>query len=493
MKSESFILTTILMSSLFTLSSCGGCVGGGGYGEFNSSQDQDTGAEQDGPAHVCGDNVCEPLKGENCNNCSEDCACQKGETCTPQGTCCNEKITPDALLLIDSSSAMNSNMGVSFKDGFDKPSKKTRWEATKKALKKSMNNFKNELNFGLMFSNNYASKKGTGGNPCSPGDIIPPPVPGGQIVSEMQKITPDGKNPLASALLKGAGAFSKTGEGTHNTIIIITEDGDTCGGDLNAAVSQLTAQGFDIRIVALADTEAPGELNSAAKAGGNDLVLMDGSEDFDTVFNDIYDDANSEKCDGKDNDCNGEIDDNLIRECTADCGGGVQYCKNGEWGGCTDSALAASDEIPDVPKEQCDGIDNDCNGQTDESFNVGGLCFKSLGVCKSTGNYICSYNKSGVVCNAPEPSYGQEICDNKDNDCDGLTDEDLLQECNSPCGKGLMKCLSGQWQPCIATQINPEICDGKDNDCDGLTDEEYDVGEICVVCNNTGTVLTCPD
>lgn len=65
----------------------------------------------------------------------------------------------------------------------------------------------------------------------------------------------------------------------------------------------------------------------------------------------------------------------------------------------------------------------------------------------------------------------QEVCDGLDNDCDGLTDENLTRPCQTVCGNGDEVCVNGQWQNCSAQQPETEICDDLDNDCDGETDE----------------------
>jgi hypothetical protein len=66
-----------------------------------------------------------------------------------------------------------------------------------------------------------------------------------------------------------------------------------------------------------------------------------------------------------------------------------------------------------------------------------------------------------------------EVCDGRDNDCDGMTDEDVVRRCVTACGGGSELCVGpGEWDECSAPQPEPEICDGRDNDCDGMTDED---------------------
>lgn len=79
--------------------------------------------------------------------------------------------------------------------------------------------------------------------------------------------------------------------------------------------------------------------------------------------------------------------------------------------------------VPVAEKEtQCDGRDDNCNGQTDEGLVKS--CSKTKGVCKG-GMITCS---GGEFSACGKAQYGQEYeasemsCDGKDNDCDGVID-----------------------------------------------------------------------
>jgi len=68
-----------------------------------------------------------------------------------------------------------------------------------------------------------------------------------------------------------------------------------------------------------------------------------------------------------------------------------------------------------------------------------------------------------------------ETCNGKDDDCDGLTDEDLREViCGlGPCEHTAENCINGGLQACNPFEgATSEICDGVDNDCDGDIDEE---------------------
>jgi hypothetical protein len=73
--------------------------------------------------------------------------------------------------------------------------------------------------------------------------------------------------------------------------------------------------------------------------------------------------------------------------------------------------------------EICDNKDNNCNGQIDEGFNVGQSCSVGVGECARTGQYVCNQDGTGTECNATPGTPTPEVCDNKDNNCNGQIDE----------------------------------------------------------------------
>jgi hypothetical protein len=113
--------------------------------------------------------------------------------------------------------------------------------------------------------------------------------------------------------------------------------------------------------------------------------------------------------------------------------------------------------------ELCNDDDDDCDGLVDEDFpEKGEPCSDGeLGVCAGTGTFQCTADFLGTECVLDDPGQapGEEICNGLDDDCDGFIDED---ENNQPLD-------------CSTCVISPEICDGIDNDCDLAIDEEEDV------------------
>jgi hypothetical protein len=162
------------------------------------------------------------------------------------------------------------------------------------------------------------------------------------------------------------------------------------------------------------------------------------------------------------------------------------------------SAYPGADEI-------CDGIDNDCSGEIDEELGSVyyvdpdgdgyGMALVSITACDAPDGYSaldgdCDETDPSVFPSAPE------VCDGIDNDCSGGIDEDLgitvyldtdgdgygvvdgaSTACSASTGFSL---AAGDCDPSDST-INPaatEVCDSVDNDCDGWIDDSDPTIEV---------------
>ncbi len=164
--------------------------------------------------------------------------------------------------------------------------------------------------------------------------------------------------------------------------------------------------------------------------------------------------------------CVVEFPDELPYTCTedADCGGQNHVC----------TALPDGRRYCCLPgPEVCNRVDDDCDGEVDElesdTCYTGPAQTLNVGQCR-TGKPVCG--EGNILC-AGEVLPVAEVCNGKDDDCDGQIDEDFdFQTGNNNCGRcdqactELQECMGGE---CVRRQ-ETQCENGEDDDLDELID-----------------------
>lgn len=115
-----------------------------------------------------------------------------------------------------------------------------------------------------------------------------------------------------------------------------------------------------------------------------------------------------------------------------------------------------------TPDPTCTSTNADCTIQ-----NKLGECAKGKLQCKE-GSLTCLSDYSPI----------DEVCNGKDDDCNGTIDENIpflgadcvVEEKQGECVKGKQACNAGKFVCEQFQQPTKPVCNGKDNDCDGLID-----------------------
>jgi hypothetical protein len=227
-----------------------------------------------------------------------------------------------------------------------------------------------------------------------------------------------------------------------------------------------------------------------------------------------------EYCDGIDNDCDGDIDEDdaidTLDQYEDRDGDGFGGALGGSWCEQLSAYVLDSSDCDDLDAtvypgadEYCDSVDSDCDGSTDDGDELDRSTWyadaDTDGYGDASSTLLSCDLQSGYVADDTDCDDGDaainhaatEVCDSVDNDCDGLVDDDdasldtstvstwyadsdgdgygdasaTAMTCAQPSGYGSddTDCDDGD------AAINPaatEICDSVDNDCDGDIDDD---------------------
>ncbi|MBP7682421.1 MAG: cadherin-like beta sandwich domain-containing protein [Deltaproteobacteria bacterium] len=213
--------------------------------------------------------------------------------------------------------------------------------------------------------------------------------------------------------------------------------------------------------------------------------------------------GSTEACEGVlDEDCDNSVDEGcscemgMMRACGMDegaCSIGEQTCIAGAWAGCNGSGPSP---------ETCNGVDDNCDGDTDEGLTVDG-CYRDMdadgyGTGTSTtrcadlsrpsvGNCPAGYTNQGVPVDCDDTvgtrnPGGVEVCNGADDNCNTVVDD--VPGAGGSCAVGMGICESPGAFSCVGVTLtcvgtagtgSTEVCNGFDDDCDGSTDEALTV------------------
>ena len=259
------------------------------------------------------------------------------------------------------------------------------------------------------------------------------------------------------------------------------------------------ADGFGNATISVEDCTAPsGFVDNADDCDDGDVLISP---------------AGVEHCDGVDEDCDGDVDEEAVDFSTfhADADGdgygdpdsGILACEApsdtvADGTDCDDSLA----DVSPVGTEHCDGVDEDCDGAVDDDPVDGSVFYEDQDgdgwggavwrACTQPSGAVTEPGDCDDAAAARFPG-ADELCNGADDNCDGTVDEDSAVDSTAfyadSDGDGYgdatvvhVACAAGAGEVADATDCDDgaattyptaaEHCDGVDEDCDGSVDEE---------------------